>query len=433
MRPARRPTHLLVALATLVVFFLSPIAARQALSSLDRGDDRAMLRDARDVIKKNYYDPKFHGLDIDQLFAKYDERIQAAQSNHQAFLAVAGFVENLNDSHTRFFPPGRVSRVNYGYTMQMIGDKCFVTRVRPGTDAAMKLRPGDQILKREGYEITRGDIETLLYIVEALAPRENSSLDLLDPSGQAKSVTVDAKVIDNSSVVSIEDLILEEARSDDTLRDRSAESENTMIWKIGEFGYDPPTVDHYFNMARKHDALILDLRGNPGGSTDVLEDIVGHLFDHDVKIADRVSRKETKAMIARGRKDAYSGKVFVLIDSRSASAAELLARVVQLENRGTVVGDRSMGAVMEARFYPFHQGQQVMKLYDFEVTDADLIMKDGQSLEKNGVTPNDISLPSAADLAAGLDPVLSHTVSLAGGKLDPVSAGKLFPTEWPHL
>jgi hypothetical protein len=57
-------------------------------------------------------------------------------------------------------------------------------------------------------------------------------------------------------------------------------------------------------------------------------------------------------------------------------------------------------------------------------------MADGKSLEHDGVAPNEIVLPSAQDLAAGRDPVMSRAAELAGLKMDSVEAGKMFPYEW---
>ncbi|MFZ0993185.1 MAG: S41 family peptidase, partial [Candidatus Sulfotelmatobacter sp.] len=126
----------------------------------------------------------------------------------------------------------------------------------------------------------------------------------------------------------------------------------------------------------------------------------------------------------------FTGNLIVLVDSKSASAAELFARVVQLEHRGTVVGDRSSGSVMEALYYPFDDYSGVLVFYGASITSADLIMADGKSLEKVGVTPDVLLLPSAAQLSAGEDPALARAAELAGVKLDPAAAAKLFPFEW---
>ena len=72
------------------------------------------------------------------------------------------------------------------------------------------------------------------------------------------------------------------------------------------------------------------------------------MFEKEIKIANRVGRKDTKPEIAKPMHNPFLGKLVVLVDARSASAAELFARIIQLEKRGVVMGDKTEGAVMEA-------------------------------------------------------------------------------------
>jgi C-terminal processing protease CtpA/Prc len=86
---------------------------------------------------------------------------------------------------------------------------------------------------------------------------------------------------------------------------------------------------------------------------------------------------------------------------------------------------------MEAGHFRAGMGADTRIFYGASITEWDLIMADGKSLEHTGVTPDEIALPSAKDLAAGRDPVMSRAAELLGAKLNPEEAGKLFPYEWP--
>lgn len=204
-----------------------------------------------------------------------------------------------------------------------------------------------------------------------------------------------------------------------------------MILKLPTFLPTETASQGIIGEARKHHTLIIDLRGNPGGAESNLQDLLAGMFEKDVKIADRVTRQTTEPLIAKGSRKSFTGKLIVLVDSRSASASELFARVVQIEKRGVVLGDRTSGSVMEARYYGHETGSNPTFHYGTSISQADLVMTDSKSLEHSGVTPDETILPAASDLAYNRDPLLARAAEIAGIVLTPEQAANLFPYEWP--
>ena len=433
----RRPV---IALGLLVVF--TGVAQGQKLESNQRDNARDMLHNIADDIKKHYYDPTFHGIDFDARVREADEKIKASTSLNQAFSIIGWTLDGLKDSHTYFIPPIRPVRVQYGWRMQMVGDHCYVTAVRPKSDAEAKgLKVGDELLALNGVPPNRSNFTTLEYIFNVLAPRSPMPLIVRGIDGQQRQLSVDARVRQLKKVV---DLTGGGGGMDiwNMIRDMENEEQLTRtichdvgddlgLCRMPEFDMEEEQVRNFFSHVHKYKGLVLDLRDNPGGDVDTLSHMIGGFFDHDVKIGDRTGRKTMKPQVARAGHDHFSGDLVVLVDSESASAAELFARVIQLEKRGKVLGDRSSGLVMEGRFYDHQLGVETVAYYGALVTDADIIMTDGKSLEGHGVIPDELLVPTQTNLNKGEDPVLAHAAELLGGKLTPEKAGKLFPYQWP--
>jgi len=414
-----------------------PVLAQPDLN-FQRERARSMLRTVKDDLKKNYYDTNFHGMDVEARFSAADAKIKEAESVGQLFGIIAQALVDLNDSHTFFLPPGRANRTEYGLQMQAFGDKVFVSAIKPGSDAEKKgLKTGDQILSIGGFEPARRDLWKLIYMFYTLRPQAGLRLVVQSPEGQQRQLDVMANIKQGKLVTDLtgQDIwdLLREAEAEDRLnRQRYVEAgANLLIWKMPSFAIAEGEVDAMMGKARKREALILDLRGNPGGYVKTLEWFAGYFFDKEVKIADLKGRKEMKPQMAKPHGDKnFSGKLVVLVDSKSGSAAEIFARTIQLEKRGVVIGDRTAGAVMQSRTFDHQMGTDTVIFFGVSVTNADVIMSDGKSLEGVGVAPDELLLPTAADLAANRDPVLARAAAIVGFELPQDKAGAMFPVEW---
>ena len=431
-----------VILVLSLLFALPSLGQQPKLNAYDYLTAHDMLHDAYNDVKKYYYDPQYHGVDLDARYREFETRLAAVTTLNDGMRIVQGFLDGLKDSHTYFVAPMRPFTYESGFGMQMIGGECYIVRVRPGTDAAAKLHPGDRVIKYNSFTLNREDIDAAVNYFTNLNPVLTAELELRAPDGSLRHESVKAisqrgksVITDNPLSPDFFKLDRQEETEDHAERSVLIDAGEIAYWRLHYFYLTEAKVDIFIERASKHSALVLDLRGNPGGETESLGNMLAGVFDHDVKVADRIGKRDSKPFIAKRPISAhlYRGKLIVLVDSESDSSSELFARVVQLEHRGTVIGDKTAGAVMEARYYPESSGGDTRVFFGFSVTQADLKMSDGKSLEHAGVTPDEIVIPTAQDLAAGRDPVMSRAAALAGVKLSPEDAAKLFPFEWLPL
>lgn len=433
-RFASRPFALAVWIAAWAAI---PPAAAQSLGKLDRERGRAMLAQVRSDIEKHYYDPTFRGIDLGSRFDAADQRIRQAKTIEEVFASVAQVALELNDSHTYFVPPALTVQVQYGWEMQMVGDTCFVTRVKPGSDAAAQgLRVGDAILSVNGQVPTRETLWKLLYLYHLLRPQPGLRIMARSSGDAPRQIDVAAKVRQKHKVI---DLTGTDGGTDIWNLIREAESEasahisryeeigrDLMIWEFAVFDHFDRRVEDGMKRARGRQALVLDLRGNAGGDERALLELLGHFFKTDVKIGDLRRRTGIEPLMAKGRGEkAYPGKLLVIVDSQSGSASEVFARTIQITGRGTVIGDRTAGSVMRSRTFNHKSGVERAIFYATSVADASVTMSDGSELEGKGVIPDELLLPSSQDLAAGRDPVLARAATLLGSPMTAEAAGRI--------
>ncbi len=426
---SRRRSVIGVVAAAVGLSFVATLGAARQTTGVPL---RAMLKEAYELVKKRYYDPAYHGVDWDRRYQDFDAKIRATTSVNAGLGAIAEFLDGLKDSHTYFLPPSRPFEHDYGYRLRIVGEKTLISRVLPKTDAEAKLQPGDEVLSINGFEPSRDTLFTVQYILEILAPLETVDLVIRKPGGARRQVQINAKIVEKPRrLAEWEPWAIYRTKDDPTRTEphRVASIGDVMIWGMPSFRVEDRVVDNLWERARGHQSVILDLRGNPGGYKTALNRMLANVFDRDVKAYDVLERKGRTPENIKSRKgSAFTGTLMVLIDGDSASAAELFARVMQIERRGTVVGDRSMGAVMVGRL---HEGESRHLIYGFMVTEADTIMTDGKSLERTGVVPDETILPTAEDLASGRDPVLARVAERVGLSLTPEAAGKLFEKKAP--
>ncbi|MEO8383542.1 MAG: S41 family peptidase [Acidobacteriota bacterium] len=142
--------------------------------------------------------------------------------------------------------------------------------------------------------------------------------------------------------------------------------------------------------ARKRNVrkLIVDLRGNAGGSVDQAIMAVDDLLSGGLITALEGRKFESKRWQA-DRATAYDGEVQVLTDLSTAAGAEVFAAAIRGNNRGKVVGITTYGKAIAQRFIALPSGGGV------QMTVAHYTTPDLKAITETGIKP-DVSVDLSA-------------------------------------
>lgn len=172
-------------------------------------------------------------------------------------------------------------------------------------------------------------------------------------------------------------------------------------------------------------ALLLDLRGNPGGLLDQGVRVADMFLDEGLIVSIRGrpgTREERKS--ARKAGTWKVGRLAILVDQATASAAEIVAAALQDHGRAKILGLETYGKGSVQTFFDLDDGSGI------KITTSRYFTPAGRSLEGTGITPDiPIEAFEAEDIVAGapdepIEPPEEVASNAARSKIGAVSRRK---------
>jgi carboxyl-terminal processing protease len=304
----------------------------------------------------------------------------------------AGLVSAAGDPYTKYFNPDEAkdfndqlsgSIIGIGAELGPSGSDIVVVAPLSGSPAEKAgLKPKDIVAGVDGKSIAGQSIDT---VVKKIRGKENTNvtLTLVRNGGNAFNVTITRQKITVPSV-------------------KWQEDGNIGYMKINQFTDDTDKLsqqaaEEFKNKGVK--AIVLDLRGNPGGYITGAINLSSMWLDPGkVVVQEKRGGKIIDVQKSTGDNPLLGIPTIVLIDSGSASASEITAGALKDNGAATLLGQKSFGK---------GSVQQVEHLLDgseLKVTIARWYTPAGKNIDKQGIAPDVSVIISDSDAKAGKDP-----------------------------
>jgi len=159
-------------------------------------------------------------------------------------------------------------------------------------------------------------------------------------------------------------------------------------------------------------AVILDLRGNPGGYLQTAVEVSSLWLDQGKPVvSERRGGQTLSTQYALGGNTFKGLPTIVLVNSGSASASEITAGALRDNGAATIVGEKSFGKGSVQQVESLPGGGEL------KVTIARWFTPAGKNIDKQGITPDVVTAISDVDVAAGKDPQKDKATEILKAKI----------------
>lgn len=418
------------------------------------------------IIKNNYFDQTFNGLDWDKIYREYQPRALKTATDEQLHDILQEMLNRLDRSHLAIIPPevfraietakseARIKESRFkknakqssdvaeqddetedeeefdfsdyaakygiGVELRLIENQFVVTRVEANSSAEKAgVKTGyaiekindvslAELLKRiEIYYSKIRNVKKHLpgEVVEYLLDGEKDSFVTLlvsGENGQGREIEVQRERLKGESIS------IGENYPEQFLK-FEASSLNDQIGYIKFNVFALPVIEKFcaaLTELKGKQAIIVDLRGNTGGILGSMIGLGGMLTDGSIDLGTSIYKIGSENMSALSKAKNFKGRLVFLVDNQTASAAEIFSAGLQENNRALIVGEKTAGEALPAISVSLPTG--AVLLYPI----ANFKTRNGNYLEGRGVEPNFLVSLDRKSLLGGKDSQLEAAVRI---------------------
>ena len=336
------------------------------------------------------------------------KRLKQSESE-DVFQLVMNSFARVVEPHTSYLSPRNAERFQMEMNLSLEGigavlraeeDYTVIQSIVNGgpADKSNQLKPKDRIV---GVAQDKEDF------VDVIGWRLDDVVDLIKgPKGSNVRLQVLPGESDDESSIKVVSIVRDKIK----LEDRAAKSEVYYENSVEQTGKKLGVIQipsFYNNLSRdvkkeieklnaeKVEGIIVDLRGNGGGSLTEATLLTGLFIDKGPVVQVRDGANRVQVNRDRDGFSYYDGPLTVMVDRYSASASEIFSAAIQDYGRGVIIGEQTFGKGT------VQQHRNLGRVYDLyekpfgsiQFTIAKFYRINGGSTQHRGVTP-DIMFPS---------------------------------------
>lgn len=405
-------------------------------------------------VKEKHWDPDLNGVDWDQARTDLLPKIQEATSDAQARAVINELLSRLGQSHFGIIPSSSYEKLEEeskaleyeesddsdqdspkddpaedsdepgwsGINARLVGDRFLVTKVYPGSPAqAAGVKAGWIIesiqdrkmsslieISKDIDGVMRPETQAGLILHSRLHGNAGKSIRMTFIDGLNEEQEIKLTFDDAPGVMGgfgeLPPMPIEvEAKTLDI-----GDENGIGYFRLSMFmspGTVLPTYQQFIKDNMDSRGIVIDMRGNFGGIILMAPGMINWLIEEKglmgtMKMRDAVRGAFDIPLMLNPRKNAYEGKVAVLIDELSISNAEILSAGLKDIGRARIFGTQTAGLALPSTVERLPNGD------GFQYAFADYTTSGGYSLEAQGTIP-DVPLSYTREgLLSGHDEVL---------------------------